>query len=185
MSKETVAQIGKAITEAQRAKSLRKQQEASKQQAETLKQEAEKQALIARNEARLRATGVVGLFEELRDSGTLKFEKGGPFEEHTTVNFLGIEWPVVKMRTVNDTPAIIQWEPDRLGISIEFDRHYTYEGQDWEDDTIAVYYPRKRLLEAKITEEGVLQIGQHKMKPGEELEDVVRDEILRLKGLRE
>lgn len=164
MSKETVAGIGKAIQDAQRAKELREQQEAAKRQAESLRQEARHQALFARNEASLRATGVVGLFEELRDSKVLTMTKGGD-------------------------QAIINWDPDRIltsdqdrtVISIEFDEHVVERtGSDYNNG----YDTRTLSLSASLSKYGTLQVNGHLMEPGEKLEDVVRDEILRLKGLK-
>lgn len=182
MSKETVAQIGKAIEEAQGAKDLREQQEAARREAEEFRQGTEYQALIAQNEARLRATGVVALFEELRDSGTLKLEEKMRVEIHSTKSFLGIEWPVVEERIEDYKPAIITLYGN--GIRMEFDKGYYYVGKSFEDQETAVYYPRTSFLVAEITESGVLKINEHEMKPEERLGDVVRDEILREKGLK-
>jgi len=156
MSKEIVVGIGRAIEEAQEAKILREEQEIVKRQAESLGQEAEHQVLIVRNEARLRASGVVDLFEELRDKKVLTMFKTGD-------------------------PATISWDSDKTEIVIEFDKFGYYlpdsDGSRWTK--------RTKHLRAEISENGGLKIGEHEMKQGERLEDVVRDEILRLKGLRE
>ena len=160
MSKETVAGIGRAIEEAQREKNLKEEQEAVKRKAEALRLEAERQALIAQNEARLRATGVVGLFEELRDSKVLTMSEAG-------------------------NPAEIRWNSDNTEISIKFDieEHFTPD-PDHGGYMSTGFFPKS--LDAEISEKtGKLIIGPHVMKRGEKLEDVVRNEILRLKGLRE
>ena len=157
MNKEAVDGIRNAIEEAKRARKLREEREAARKRTAELTKEEQQQALIARNEARLKATGVVALFQELRDSGVLTIKK--------------------------DVPAEIKWSSDRLKITIEFDEGtYQQEIGDWpgfEDRT------SNESLSATIKPDGSFWIGGRTMKPGEELGEVVRDEILRLKGLKE
>lgn len=166
MSKEIVAEIEKAIEEAQKAKILREEQEASKREAESRGQKAREKALIAQNEARLRATGVVELFEGLRDSKTLTLFKA---DDPATA----------------DDPAKILWgNSDKTVIHIEFDR-YILDGYVPNPDGEDGGPTRCKFIEATISRNGNLQINEHEMKPGEKLGDVVRDEILMLKGLKE
>lgn len=156
MSKETVVRIRKAIEEAQGAKKLRDQQEATKREAEALRLRTERQALINRNEARLRATGVVGLFEELIDSNVLTMSKDGDPAE--------IEWNSAKTRIVIAFDKFVHYEPDGDGHSQKVELRIS--------------------LRARISVKGRLQINDHEMTREERLEDAVRDEILRLKGLK-
>lgn len=157
MSKEIVDGVRRAIEEAQREKNLREEREAARKHREVLRREAEQQALIARNEVELRATGVVALFEELRDSKTL------------TMSEMSV-------------PAKIDWSPGKTIISISFDEYdYFQPDSDGGGETITT----SRTLDAAVLASGDLMIGRHVMKRGEKLGDVVRDEILRLKGLKE
>jgi len=151
MSKEIVDGIRNAIEEAQRAKNSREEREAARKQTAELAREEQQRALIARNEERLRATGIVALFEELRDSKVLTMNKEGD-------------------------PTTIEWNSDKKGISIEFDQHHL------RGSFLQEVVDR---LEARISGSGELQIGEHVMKQGEELANVVKNEILRIKGLRE
>lgn len=156
MSKETVAGIKQAIEEAQRAKNLREQQEAAKRQAESLRLKAEKNAWIAQNEARLRATGVVALFEELRDSRVIQMNDAG-------------------------NPATISWNFDNTQISINFDE-YSYMDHGYGE--VAQETTGVKTLEATISGNRLV-IGKHRMSQRTKLVKltrVVANEIIRLKG---
>ena len=179
MSKETVARIGKAIEEGQRDKNLREEQEAARQRAEALRREAEWQTLCAQNEAMLRATGVVDLFEELRDSRVVKLSKEPVFELRREKGFWGVRETKVKISDY--TPASITWCLEKSEILIDFDGGGYYENSRERSGWISTHLQ----LTARILGNGELLINRHEMKPGEKLEDVVRDEILRVKWLKE
>lgn len=192
MSKETVAGIARAIAEAKGARNLRDQQETAGRQVESVRQEAERQALIARNEARLRATGVVDLFEALRDSGVLRYSETPQFEERKTwygkkysIKIADYEPARVKWASESDMPIKLDNEQfgvgsDRPIIVIEFD-HYCVRSVTADGDGNHYSDDYSLCLAAKIAQNGALVVGQHEMKPGEELETVVRKEIIKLK----
>lgn len=151
MSKEIVTEIRQAIEETQRAKNLREEQEASIQRAKKLKEETEEQALMARNEARLRATGVVELFEEFSEVVALTSEVGNQ--------------------------VIIVWNPDKTEIAMKFDRRNPYTGAEPETIRTILSKSEKHLV-AKILESGELMINEHVMKKGESLEHAVSDAMM-------
>jgi hypothetical protein len=188
MNKEFATKLEKATKEAQEKLLLRKEQETATKKAEELKQETEKQMLLEENKARLRATGVVTLFEMLRDSGIIRFTEEPIFERRTKRSFGGAEGGE-KVKITDYTPAKIEWDDDNLGIKIEFDHKVTFGFFDtervpgsggWEPR-----YSTDCTLRARITKEGELQIGEHVIKQEEELNDVTINEILKLRGLKE
>jgi hypothetical protein len=195
MSKETAAEIGRAIGDAQKAKNLKEQQEAAEKKAESLRQEAEKKALAIQNEARLRATGVVALFEELRDSGILRLSEKPAFEIRKKI-VRGKELEEM-LKIADYTPAVIRWDHgsnlsfesrniyqagNKAVISIYFDQEsYEIGGRGYDGDFTQI---RESNLSASFTTSGRLKICGHVVEPGEELGEVVKEEILRLKGLK-
>ena len=180
MSKESVDRIRQAIEEAQKSKDIRERQRAIEKQAEADRREAERQALIVQNEARLRATGVVDLFEALRDSGLLKLSEERQIETTTTHRSFWKEWEESTVKIIDAEPAVIGWSSDKRGISIEFDSYLTYAE---DSEGFDCCFGHTLSLEAKIMEDGRLKIGKHETEQGEKLEDVVVNEILRLKGI--
>lgn len=155
-------EIRKSIEGAQKAQQSKEKQLAAARQAEKIKKEQLRQAQIAENERKLKATGVVELFKELRDSKVLTWSED-----------------------YSDLHAHICWNIDKTQVDIQFD-HRIEESHQPDTDRGGYYtqtYECHRVISARISENGNLTINDHIMKPKEKLENVVKMEILRLKGL--
>lgn len=190
MSKETLADISTNVQKAIAEAEARKAQEAVRQEKEETRREAERQALLAQNEARLRATGIVDLFEQLRDSGVLRMSDK-PVIERRPIMFLGIEIGQENIKIADYIPASVELGRDNTEVSILFDRSINKMG-----DVDSYEF---RVIIASLGESGELCVNsgslgesggrlcingnRHEVTPEDKLADVVTKEILKLKGL--
>lgn len=182
MNKEDIKKIQEAIKQATAPRLV---------EARRLEMEEQKKALeIANqkrlNETRLRSTGVVDLFVQLRDSNTLTLydnasstvyrgSVGGFYEDGPNA----IPLPFKDGKNLSYTPAMVFFSPhDYSSISISFDRHISgYSSSGQEDGPQS----SDRTISAKISSQGQLTINEKVV--NNNLVEVVKQSILEQKGL--
>jgi hypothetical protein len=156
--------------------------------------------LIQESERLLRATGVVGVFEQLRDSKAVVYSTV-PFRELVETSFLGFfprrEWRETKAYT----PAKIEFHPNKddfsssytnkkVHVSLEFD--LTPNG-DTDYDGWPLSSPHK--ISAYLSDDGskidyiywsreVYRKGNGEIKVEDNLLEVVEEAVLQCKGLK-
>lgn len=177
MADERVRRIAEAVTRAQVTRDLQVRQSLATHQAREAAEKAQKEVIRAQNIERLRATGVVDLFEGLRDAGILKYDEKPVYGYRKKPHWLLGD--VDDWTKISDyTPARVEFLSDGTGVSIIFNG-----GIDYEEFTEKGSHEYHQSIEASLGNDGGLRINGKKLEGEETAGGVVEKEVLRAKGL--
>lgn len=168
MIKEDITKIQEAIKQATAPRLVEARR--LKKEEKRKSQEIENQRRL--NETKLRSTGVVDLFIQLRDSKTLTLYDGFELMNGTPSPFKdGTELPYA-------TPATVTFSDDHSRISINFDKHISGRFYTSKEDCPQFI---DHSLNAQISAQGQLAINNKIV--NNDLVEVVKQSILEQKGL--
>lgn len=131
------------------------------------------------NKARLVATGVVALFEQLRNSGVVKMEDSPVFKAQLK-DILDGENTYIRVKVSDYAPAIVHFTGPGEEVILLFDEHLVASGS-LTDSSDRHYELKTRSIKARILPDNRLEVNGEIV--NDNLDEVVTRAILRAKGL--